>query len=149
MCVLPPTHVTHEDGTGVGTDERALIEIICTRNNAEIKAIKAAYKEMFERDLEKDVVSETSGHFKRILVSGIQGNRQEVCCFHVCGQSGVFKKKFHPRRLILIVCCLLSLQIKTLFRVVPSTMRRPRRRPMTCIRQARSAGARTKASSTR
>jgi annexin A7/11 len=32
----------------------------------------------FKRDLEKDLVSEASGHFKRVLVSAVQGNRQEV-----------------------------------------------------------------------
>ena len=62
---------------GLGTDERALIEVICTRSNQEIHAIKAAYKEMYTRDLEKDLVSETSGHFKRLLVSCVQGNRDE------------------------------------------------------------------------
>eukprot|EP01147_Barroeca_monosierra_P000594 gene594-3908_t len=62
---------------GLGTDERALIEIICTSNNAEIREIKAAFAEKYGRDLEKDVVSETSGHFKRLLVSCLQANRDE------------------------------------------------------------------------
>ncbi|EGD79818.1 annexin A7 [Salpingoeca rosetta] len=62
---------------GMGTDERALIEVICTRTNQEIHAIKAAYKELYGRDLEKDIVSDTSGHFKRLLVSCVQGNREE------------------------------------------------------------------------
>lgn len=64
---------------GIGTDEKVLIETICTRNNAEIRDIKGAYKELFGRDLEKDIVSETSGHFKRILVSCVQGNRVSCC----------------------------------------------------------------------
>lgn len=63
---------------GAGTDESALIEILCTRSNQEIQEIKAKYKEEFRRDLEKDVVSETSGHFKRLLVSMCQGAREET-----------------------------------------------------------------------
>lgn len=63
---------------GIGSDDSALIEIIVTKTNAEIKEIKECYKEMFDRDLEKDIVSETSGHFKRLLVAAIQGNRNET-----------------------------------------------------------------------
>lgn len=63
---------------GMGTDESALIEIICTRTNGEIAAIKAAYAQQFGRDLEKDLGSETSGHFKRVLISCVQGNRNEA-----------------------------------------------------------------------
>lgn len=32
----------------------------------------------FQRDLEKDVVSETSGHFRRLLVSMVQAARDET-----------------------------------------------------------------------
>jgi annexin A7/11 len=60
---------------GAGTDEQVLIETLCTRTNAQIREIKDAYTELFKRDLEKDIVSETSGHFKRLLVSCVQANR--------------------------------------------------------------------------
>ena len=36
--------------------------------NPQIHAIKAAYKTEMKRDLESDLMSETSGHFKRLLV---------------------------------------------------------------------------------
>merc|ERR1719305_461172 len=63
---------------GMGTDEAGLIEILLTKTNAEIKAINAAYAEMFPgRVLEKDIKSETSFHFKRMLISACQGNRNE------------------------------------------------------------------------
>ena len=32
---------------------------------------------MYSRDLEKDVMSETSGNYKRLLVSMLQGGRDE------------------------------------------------------------------------
>jgi annexin A7/11 len=75
---------------GPGTDEAVLIEILCTRTSSEIYEIVEAYKKgllhvccyccisfvywiiEFKRNLEKDVVSETSGHFKRLLVSMCQ-----------------------------------------------------------------------------
>jgi len=62
---------------GAGTDESTLIEILCARSNAEVSAIKASYNKEFGRDLEKDVVSETSGHFRRLLVSQVNSSRDE------------------------------------------------------------------------
>ncbi|XP_078359976.1 annexin-B12-like [Oculina patagonica] len=63
---------------GAGTDEEALIDILCTRSNQDIADIKRNYTEHYKRDLEKDCVSETSGHYKRLLVSMCQGNRDET-----------------------------------------------------------------------
>lgn len=63
---------------GAGTDEEALIDILCSRSNQEIADIKRSYTEYYKRDLEKDCMSETSGHFKRLLVSMCQGNRDET-----------------------------------------------------------------------
>jgi len=62
---------------GAGTDESTLIEILCSRSNADIKAIKEAYHKDFSRDLEEDLGSETSGYFKRLLISMCNAGRDE------------------------------------------------------------------------
>ncbi|CAH8549779.1 unnamed protein product [Heterobilharzia americana] len=63
---------------GAGTDEDALIEILCSRTNAQIKQIKETYAKIFpNRDLENDVKNDTSRHFKRVCVALLQANRDE------------------------------------------------------------------------
>jgi hypothetical protein len=61
---------------GLGTDESTLIEILCTRSNEEIIALKKQYKSAYGKDVEKDVASDTSGHFKRVLISLLTGARE-------------------------------------------------------------------------
>ncbi|XP_061127549.1 annexin A6 isoform X3 [Syngnathus typhle] len=62
---------------GAGTDEHALIEILVTRNNEEIQAMNAAVQEAYKQSLETAIQSDTSGHFCRILVSLVQGARED------------------------------------------------------------------------
>ncbi|XP_028815440.1 annexin A6 isoform X2 [Denticeps clupeoides] len=62
---------------GAGTDEHALIEILVTRSNQQIHEMNAAYEEVYKKSLEDDIKSDTSGHFLRILVSLVQGAREE------------------------------------------------------------------------
>ncbi|XP_077389034.1 annexin A6 isoform X1 [Festucalex cinctus] len=62
---------------GAGTDEHALIEILVTRSNEEIQAMNAAYQEAYKQSLEAAIESDTSGHFCRILVSLVQGARED------------------------------------------------------------------------
>ncbi|XP_032481888.1 annexin A6 isoform X4 [Phocoena sinus] len=79
--MMPPAHYDAKQlkkaMEGAGTDEKALIEILATRTNAEIRAINEAYKEDYHKSLEDDLSSDTSGLFKRILISLATGNREE------------------------------------------------------------------------
>lgn len=67
----------HSAIKGAGTDEACLIEILSSRSNAEIKEITRIYKEEYKKKLEDAISSDTSGHFRRLLVSLAQGNRDE------------------------------------------------------------------------
>ena len=61
---------------GIGTDEKALIEILCTRPSNVIEEIKKRYGEMYPgRSLLKDIESDTSGNFRKILRSLLSANR--------------------------------------------------------------------------
>ncbi|XP_077481386.1 annexin A11b [Stigmatopora argus] len=62
---------------GAGTDEACLIEILSSRSNAEIQEITRIYKQEYGKSLEDAINSDTSGHFRRLLVSLSQGNRDE------------------------------------------------------------------------
>ncbi|XP_058507826.1 annexin A11a isoform X2 [Solea solea] len=62
---------------GAGTDEACLIEILSSRSNAEIKEINRLYKQEYKKSLEDAISGDTSGHFRRLLVSLAQGNRDE------------------------------------------------------------------------
>jgi annexin A7/11 len=68
--------VLHNATSGAGTDEDAIIEILCTRNNNEISDIKDAYKKKYNKDLMKTLVDDTSGDFKRFLVSLTSADRE-------------------------------------------------------------------------
>ncbi|CAF0993983.1 unnamed protein product [Adineta steineri] len=59
--------------------EGAIREILLTRTNAEIRAINEAFKRIYNKDLEHEISHRIRGtDFKRILVSAVQANREEL-----------------------------------------------------------------------
>lgn len=57
---------------GVGTNESALIEILCSRTDTELVAIKNEYQSVYGRTLETDLDGDTNGDFKDILIAILQ-----------------------------------------------------------------------------
>lgn len=53
---------------GLGTDEKALIDVICYRSNAQRQELKLKFKSMYGRDLVDDIKSEISGDFEKTVL---------------------------------------------------------------------------------
>jgi hypothetical protein len=67
---------------GLGTNEKLLIDTLCSRTNEEIQMIRRQFQTDHSRDLLKDVKSETSGNFEDAMVSVIM-ERYEYDAFLV------------------------------------------------------------------
>ncbi|XP_029114731.1 annexin A5-like [Scleropages formosus] len=53
---------------GFGTDEKAILELLTTRSNAQRQQIKAAYKNLHGKDLADALKSELDGKFEKLIV---------------------------------------------------------------------------------
>jgi hypothetical protein len=60
---------------GLGTDENALIELLTTRTNEQIQAVKEAYQREYKKSLEDRIIGDTSGDFRKILLSLLNASR--------------------------------------------------------------------------
>lgn len=60
---------------GFGTNQKAVINLLCTKESHEIKHLKQAYLNLYQRDLVKDLENEESGYFGRVLRSLVQAAR--------------------------------------------------------------------------
>lgn len=77
--MLPPEKYLckqlHKAMDGIGTNEQALVEVLCSLNNEQVKAVVDRYEEMYDRPLAEHLCSETSGSFRRLLTMIIVGAR--------------------------------------------------------------------------
>ncbi|XP_059470122.1 annexin B10-like isoform X4 [Neocloeon triangulifer] len=67
----------HKAMKGLGTDEETIVEIICSRNNREIKEIVDNYERLYNRPLAEHLCSETESSFRRLLTLLVTGVREE------------------------------------------------------------------------
>eukprot|EP00004_Rigifila_ramosa_P024495 TRINITY_DN7120_c0_g1_i1.p1 TRINITY_DN7120_c0_g1~~TRINITY_DN7120_c0_g1_i1.p1 ORF type:complete len:662 (+),score=185.92 TRINITY_DN7120_c0_g1_i1:22-1986(+) len=63
---------------GLGTTENILIEVLCSRPNAHLKAVKEGYLRAYGRTLESDIEGDTSGSFKKCLLAMAAAQRDET-----------------------------------------------------------------------
>ncbi|KAB0794612.1 hypothetical protein PPYR_11451 [Photinus pyralis] len=79
--MIPPVEYyakqLHKAISGIGTNEKAIIEILGVHRNQEILAIGEAYQSMYGNTLESDLKGDTSGSLKRLLVSLVTAHRDE------------------------------------------------------------------------
>ena len=61
----------------LGTNEATLIEIIATRPTHQLYQDRLLFNQLYGKDLVRYVESETSGHFRRVLVAMLQCQRHE------------------------------------------------------------------------
>jgi len=81
LMETPYEYLAHELNRamkGIGTQEHILTEILCTRSNQDIHGIVSAYQEKFGESLEESIGGEVSGHYKRLLIMLLNGDRDEV-----------------------------------------------------------------------
>uniref|UniRef100_A0A8C0CD62 Annexin n=1 Tax=Balaenoptera musculus TaxID=9771 RepID=A0A8C0CD62_BALMU len=62
---------------GMGTNEDALIEILTTRTSRQMKEIGQAYYTVYKKSLGDEISSETSGDFRKALLTLADGRRDE------------------------------------------------------------------------
>ncbi|KAL7636837.1 UNVERIFIED_CONTAM: hypothetical protein RMT77_012595 [Armadillidium vulgare] len=62
---------------GAGTDEGALIEILCTRDDNSLKTIKETFEEEYHKSIEEVVCKETGGDFEKLLMSIMAFSRDD------------------------------------------------------------------------
>jgi len=67
----------HDAVAGLGTDDTELIEVLCTRNNQDIKEMKVSYQKLFGKSAEQAISGDTSFNYKETLLAICRCEREE------------------------------------------------------------------------
>lgn len=62
---------------GLGTDDDTLVELVCSRPNYILKQVSDKFKQLYNKELSDWVKSETSGDYKKFMLSVLTCDRSE------------------------------------------------------------------------
>jgi len=88
-------HVIHEAIQGAGTKESALDDVLLSRSNADIAAIKAHYHHKYRRSLESDVKGDLSAKTERMYEMIMSGRREEESAPVIPQQVDMWIQQFY------------------------------------------------------
>ncbi|PIK48911.1 putative myosin-9-like [Apostichopus japonicus] len=67
----------HSALKGQGPFTETLVEVLCTRNNGALGAIRSAYATKYSKELEEDIKAEVKGQLRHLLLAIVKGTRSE------------------------------------------------------------------------
>jgi len=70
-------YVLHNAVTDTDTDETAIVDVLCTKTNREIKKIKEKYTKKYRRNLVDDIKNVIDGNFQNLIVLLLGANRED------------------------------------------------------------------------
>jgi len=77
------SHLCNKAIAGLGTNEKLLSEVICTRTPDELAALAKKYEGEFQKDVKEAIKGDTSGDYRKVLLA----------CFGDGRKGGVIKEK--------------------------------------------------------
>ena len=87
--LMQDVHAVRNAVKGIGTNEDLLNDVLIGRSNADLEAIKRAYRETFSKSLEEDVLDDLSGRTKQLFTMILTNTRPEDNPYVVVDQQAV------------------------------------------------------------
>ncbi|XP_021693127.1 annexin B10 isoform X2 [Aedes aegypti] len=107
---------------GFGTDEQAIIDVLCARSNCQRQQISAKYSEELGRDLLQDLKSELSGNLENVVL-GLMLPPLNYQCHHLFKAMDGFGT--NERTLIEVICSQSSEQLQQIAKLYEELYNRP------------------------